>query len=225
MKRILAILMVLAMTLSLCACGGGEKSPAQESTSSTNQETMEASDESTESVEGAEEVDDGGIEVDEGLLSVEVTLPASFFEEETPEEIKAAAEENGFKECIVNEDGSVTYKMSKAKHKEMLEEMKASMDESIDEMINGEDAVESFVKIEYKDEFSSFDVYVNPELYTEWDGLYVLAFYLSGAYYQAFDGKDVEKIDIVVNFINNDTNEIISTSSYREWMDNLDSEG
>ena len=86
MKKVLAVLLTLVLVFGLCACGGGEKSPAQESTSSTNQETMEASGESTESVEGTEEVDDGGIEVDEGLLSVEVTLPASFFEEETPEE-------------------------------------------------------------------------------------------------------------------------------------------
>ena len=31
-------------------------------------------------------------------------------------EIRAKAEENGFRACIVQEDGSVTYKMTKAKH-------------------------------------------------------------------------------------------------------------
>ena len=32
-------------------------------------------------------------------------------------------------------------------------------------------------------------------------------------------------IDIVVNFIDNNTNEIISTSSYRDWMDSEEAAG
>lgn len=57
------------------------------------------------------------IEVDKGLLDVELTLPADFFEDQTPEEIEAAAKEKGVKEVKVNEDGTVYYKMSKSAHK------------------------------------------------------------------------------------------------------------
>ena len=57
------------------------------------------------------------------------------------EDIKAAAAENGFKDCTINEDGSVTYKMSKSKHKEMLNDLKSSFDESIASLLEGESAV------------------------------------------------------------------------------------
>ena len=162
MKRTLALLLALVMTVSLCACGGGSETPKQDAGTTNSQ--VESTGQTNK--EASSDKGEGGIEVDEGLLSVEITMPATFFEEETEESIKASAAENGFNSCTVNEDGSVTYKMSKAKHKEMLAEMKTSVDESIAEMINGEEAVESFMKIEYADDLSKFDVYVDPAVYT-----------------------------------------------------------
>ena len=53
------------------------------------------------------------ISVDENLITVEVTMPAAFFEDETPEEIQANAKEQGVISCTINDDGSVTYKMTK----------------------------------------------------------------------------------------------------------------
>lgn len=209
MKRLISIFLALIMVLSLCACSNNTPSDT-----GNTQQNDTGKNENTEN---------STVEVDEGLLSVEVTLPATFFEEETEEDIKAAAEEAGFSGCTVHEDGSVTYKMSKAKHKEMMREMKSSLDESIEELINGENAVASFQKIEYTDDFSQFDVYVDPETYTDWDNLYVIVFYMSGAYYQAFDGKDMDDVDVVVNFINIDTNEIVNSVSFRDWADNAES--
>lgn len=61
MKKIVSILIALALTLSLVACGGGG--------------------ESQNSPNGKENT--AGVQVDEGLLNVEVTLAASFFEDQT----------------------------------------------------------------------------------------------------------------------------------------------
>ena len=66
---------------------------------------------------------------------------------------------------------------------------------------------------------------MDPETYTDWDSLYVLVFYMSGAYYQAFDGKDMNDVDVVVNFINNVTNETVNSGSFRDWADNAESAG
>ena len=211
MRKFFAAFLAIAMMLSLCACGGQK----DETTSTPAEENV-----ATDTEEKENDNTSGAIEVDEGLLNVEITLPATFFEESTEEEIIAAAEEKGFSKCTINEDGSVTYKMTKAQHKEVLAELKADLDESIASMINGEDAVESFQKIEYSEDFSKFDVYVNRETYTAFDSLYVLAFYISGAYYQAFDGKDINTIDVVVNFIDNATNETFESSSYRQMVEN-----
>ena len=208
MKRFFAAVLTLAMMLSLCACGA---------TAGQNEQPSEGA-----AAAAPDPSEEAAMTVDEGLFEVEITLPASFFEEESEEEIRAKAEENGFRACIVQEDGSVTYKMTKAKHREMLEEMRADLDESISEMIHGEDAVKSFRKIEHAEDFSSFDIYVDRAEYTSLDGLYVLAFYLSGAYDQAFDGKDINRIDVVVNFIDEATNETFASSSYRDFADQME---
>lgn len=77
--------------------------------------------------------------VDKNLTNVELTLPASFFEDQTKEEIEEAAKKKGVKKVKVNEDGSVYYKMSKATHKEIMSEMKKAVEEGMDSLVNDED--------------------------------------------------------------------------------------
>lgn len=79
------------------------------------------------------------VEVDKGLLNVEINLPESFFEGEDIDEVIAEAKEEGVAEVTKNDDGSLTYKMSKSKHKEMIAEMKESLLEYVDELISNED--------------------------------------------------------------------------------------
>lgn len=218
MKRITSALMAVILLFSLCACGGGGESSKQDIVVSNTEKPSETPKDASE--KNDEGTKDAPITVDEGLLSVEITLPATFFENESADSIKAAAKEKGFSDCTVHEDGSVTYKMSKAKHKEFVEETKASLEESMTELLKGDDAVASFAKIEHNDDFSEFNVYVKPDVYTVWDNMYFLVFYLSGAYYQAFAGEDSAEIDVVVNYINNTTGDVLETGSFREWQDN-----
>lgn len=192
MKKLIALILATLLLISLAACGA---------TSGT-------------------EAEKGGVQVDEGLLTVDVTLGANFFEDKTPEEIKAEAKENGYLDCTVAEDGTVTYKMTKKQHKEQLEEFKITLNESFANLLEGDDKVESFVSIDSNDDFSKIDIYVDPDLYTTWDNMYALAFYISGAYYQAFAGVEVDNIDVVVNFIDNNTKEVLNTASYKEFRQN-----
>lgn len=199
MKKLTALLLAAAMSLSLCACGGGDK-PADSASSAAPA---------------------APIQVDENLLSVEITLPASFFEGETEEEIIAGAEEEGFKSCTVNQDGSVTYTMSKAKHREVLEGFHTSMEETAASMVagGGDDAMESFLDIQFNDDMSQFDIYVDMEKFSGLEAFAALGFFVTGAYYQAFAGVDMDKVDVVVNFIDHATNEVAHSMSYREFME------
>lgn len=79
------------------------------------------------------------IEVDEGLLTVDITFPASFAsmgeEELTQAKVDESAAKGGYLSGKLNEDGSVTYTMTKLKHSEMIDEAKKGFDESIKDML------------------------------------------------------------------------------------------
>ena len=192
MKKIFLILFACFLMLSFASCNN-------------TQETEEES----------------SVLVDENLLTVDITLNASFFDGMSKEEIVSAAKENGIINCVVKEDGSVVYTMTKAKHEELLEEMKVGIDETIDGLLNGEEEVASFVSIDYTEDLSVVDVKVDPALYSMWDSMYVLTFYISGAYYQSFAGVPSDEIDVIVNFINNDTQELLESASYKSYMANV----
>jgi len=97
-KMLFAILMSVLLTLTAC-------SPSNDS----NKEEKQA-------VKKTEETG-GALEVDKGLLAVEVTISATFMEGEDIDNVVAEAKKDGIKDVTKNEDGSVTYKMSKAEHK------------------------------------------------------------------------------------------------------------
>lgn len=223
MKKILALLLTAVMCLSLAACGGGDINENKQTKSEEGSENTHTENEGSIENTQAENGSAAGVQVDEGLFNVDITMGKTFFEDMTEDEIKEAAKENGFNKCVVNEDGSVTYTMTKSKHEEMLNELKTNLEETVADMLEGEEAVASFVSIDYADDFSKFDIYVNDQ-YSAWDNLYVVIFYVSGAYYQSFAGTSADNIDVLVNFIDNETKENLSTASYRDWISNVESE-
>ena len=56
------------------------------------------------------------------------------------------------------------------------------------------------------------------------DSLYALTFYITGAYYQAFAGVANDDIDVVVNFVDNATKDVLDTASYKDFISNTSSE-
>ena len=105
-KKLVAMLLVGAMALSFTACGSSPKS-GNNSEASTDQSS-----------------DDGeGLKAEKNLLSVEVTLPASLIKDGEAE-LDEEAKEAGVKEITKNEDGSITMKMTKEAHKELLGSIK-----------------------------------------------------------------------------------------------------
>ena len=195
MKKLFAILLSVTLLFQLSACSGGaDPTP----TPDTGVDT--------------------GIQVDEGLFNVEVTLPAALMEDTSEEEIRSTADESGFSSCTIHEDGSVTYTMSKAKHQEVLDGIQESIDETVEDLINGENAVASFQKIEYSDNLSQVDIYVDQEQFSALDTFSALTFYVLGMYYQSFSGADPGTIDVAITFLDASTNEEIERMSLSELL-------
>lgn len=141
---------------------------------------------------------------------VEVTFPASFVEDADMSEVEKSAKKEGVKKITTNSDGSVTYVMSKSTHKKLLNELKKSADESIDEMLS-DGSVPSIVSISYNDDVTQFDVKVDAGSYTGLESLVVLPCYVYGNLYQIVNGVPEGEIKTIVNFVDNETGEIIDS--------------
>ncbi|KYG25566.1 hypothetical protein [Alkalihalobacillus trypoxylicola] len=191
MKKNLIWLALLIGILILTACGGNDEV-------SNSDESAEA-EESENPAEENEEEEQQEANVDKGLFNVEITLPAMFFEDMTEDEIKASAEEEGINDVTVNENGTVIYKVSKAQHKELLDEMEANIQTALEEIINDEE-ITSIKNITNNKSYSEFTVTVDREQFeNSFDGFMLFSLGILGMYYQVFDGQDGEKAKVTVN--------------------------
>lgn len=154
-----------------------------------------------------------------GEETVEIKVSAAFFEdgELTDENLQNSVEKNGFESYTINDDGSVTYVMTKSAQAKMLDGYKQIVEETNAGLIEGENSFESFERIEYKDDLTQFDVYVNEE-YGLFDSLSCMVFYMLGGMYQSFSGIPAEQIQVVVNYIDVATGEVIESADYQKWI-------
>lgn len=180
---------------------------------------------STDKVSDKEEVsDEQGLEVKKGLTNVELTIPTMLLEGEDIETVIAQAKESGVKEVTKNEDGSLTYKMSKSDHKEMLKEMKQGIEEQVAEIESSEDFA-TIQKITYKKDFSEYTVQVNKaDFENSLDGFAVFALGFTGMFYQVTEGKEIEKINITINLEDVESGEVFESFSFPEVLES-ESEG
>ena len=161
-------------------------------------------------------------EADKNAQDVELTLPEILFDGQTAKEIEASAKKQGVKEVKINEDGTVYYKMSKSDHKQMMDKLKISLQESMDELVtNG--VAPSFKKIQYNKDFTQFDVTVDRSAYeNSMDVTKTLAFALSGTFYHAFQGQDMHDLKIIVNMIDAATNKIFGVTVFPDDLEHAE---
>ena len=161
-------------------------------------------------------------EVDKNAQDVELTLPEILFDGQTTKEIEASAKKQGVKEVKINEDGTVYYKMSKSDHKQMMDKLKISLQESMDELVtNG--VAPSFKKIQYNKDFTQFDVTVDRSAYeNSMDVTKIFAFALSGTFYHAFQGGDMHDLKINVNMIDAATNKIFGVTVFPDDLEHVE---
>lgn len=210
MKRnLVSIILSVCLIFSLTACGSSGAPEAADSAPSTEASTVkETSTAEENSLEDLEAI--GDVNVDENLFSVELTIPADFMDGSTQEELDATAKEKGFKSITLHEDGSATYVMTKAQHKEMMDEMSISINDSLSEMIGSED-YPNISEIVANDDFTKFTVTTSSTELSLTESFSVLSFYMYGGMYNIFNGTPVDNVQ--VDFVNADSGEIISSAN------------
>ena len=146
--------------------------------------------------------------VNTGIFNINITLYNTFFEQfdMTAEEYVEAHNDDGkIKDIKVNDD-SVTITMSKNDYNEYMEELKESNDLVINELLS--DDIYSFTNIEYDEDYTVFDCFMNGDSVSDLDKLSLFSFWMCGGLYQSFKGEN--EIKVIVNFYNNN-NELIET--------------
>lgn len=212
MKRTLFLILIL---LFVAGCGTNNNAQEENQETDVESEDIVSDNEETENNES--------VNVDKGLLSVEVTIPADFLEtgeeDQDIDEIIAEAKDSGIKEVIENEDGSLTYKMSKSTHKELMKAIRQGIEESMDDMINDEDFA-SIQDITTNKSFSEFTMIVDKEPFeNSMDSFAVLGIIFGSMYYQLFDGIDVDDYEVLVQFEDANTGEIFNEATYPDAFD------
>lgn len=220
MKKLLAFMLALSMTIFLAACGGSKSEPAAPTPAPAPTETTqqpeetptepeeEPSEEDLIEDEGWDELEAlGQIQTENGILTVSITMPADLVGEEvTQEELDANAGEN-YISAKLNDDGSVTYKLTKKQHKAMMDGMVEGMESSFQEMIDDPDF--SYTEIKHNKDFTQFDVTVSGDELNLADSIGTLAFYMYGGLYGIFSGHTAE--NVIINFYNA-SGELINTA-------------
>lgn len=171
-----------------------------------------------------EQTEESGIEVDKGLFNVELTLPSSLFDEEELTEIEAQLKEDKKADVTQNEDGSLSVKMSKKEHKEMMSEIKEDFMETITNIIDDKEFA-SIQNITYNNDFTEINMVVDQEQFeNSFDGFVTLNLGISSLFYQAFQGKDLEKEKVTILLEDSATNEIFQEIIYPDVLDEMEDE-
>ncbi|AUD13073.1 MULTISPECIES: hypothetical protein [unclassified Planococcus (in: firmicutes)] len=218
MKKFAAIIAASGLALAACSSDSEpETEPVEETDGAADTMTDTQDAEETESDE-----EGGGVSVDEGLFNVEVTIPSSFFEGEDPEQV--AANVDNAEEAIVNEDGSITYKMSKAQHEEMMEEVATSVEEATATITESGD-YPSIQAIETSDNYDHFIVQVDREAYeNSFDGFATMTLGVVGSLYQLFNGEDPDSYEVTIEMEDVESGEVFNTITYPEALEEMGEE-
>ncbi len=161
--------------------------------------------------------------VDKGLLNVEITMPASFVEGDDVDATIKEAEVEGIK-VTKNEDGSLTYKMSKSEHKKMMKDIKTNAEKSLDE-IKTDGTFPSVKDITYNNSFSKYTLTVDKAAYeNSMDSWSIIGIGITGMMYNLFNGEDMDKMKINIDVKDEATGEVFDTTVYPDDLEEAESE-
>ena len=225
---------IIAVILSICLLGSalagcGTSQAESEGTATAENEAVNTADqgdeqetteeeepkEETES-EAASEGDDtwseleaiGNVDVDKGLFDVTLTIPKDFVGETTQEELDDMAKEKGYQSITLNSDGSATYVMTKAQHKELVDGVTQSLNESLAEMVGSEE-YPNITAAEANDDFTVFTITTKNTETDLAEAMSVLVLYTYGGMYAIFSGDKVDNIH--VDFVNDESGNVIDS--------------
>lgn len=193
LKKTLSIILALSMIFGIVGCAH----PANSDNTGSNQTGQPENNPS----------------ILEELFTKEITLHADFFSGEDMEtfDADAYAKEQGFISAKANEDGSVTVAMTNKKYDELLASTANSIETSLSELVGAEDT--PYIKgFTHNDNFTEVTIKVDRAAY---ENTFIDMTPLVVATLVVFYHSIAEiEFHVTVNIMDNDTGEIIGTTSF-----------
>lgn len=216
MKRLVALTAAAVLALSLAACSTAPSTA--DTPAETPAPTAAPTTESDISLQEAADVISTAeqIEVEDGLFDVTITLPADYASDITAEEIAQQVADGKVHTGVLNDDGSVTYTMSKAQHAALLESVAAELRSTLDDMIGSAD-YPNLTAIETNDDFTDFTVYTTtqPGAVGLSEEMSVLIYYTCGKMYGIVSGQEPDNIH--VDILNAESGELVSAHDSKDF--------
>ena len=150
----------------------------------------------------------GDVQVENGVMTVSLNVPADLAQNITQETIDAGIGTQ-YQAAFRNQDGFITYKMTKEQHQAMLEQLAVSFDNSLQEMIDNENYTIS--NITRNNDFTVFDISLDGAEPSVSDSFAAFSLYMYGELYGVFNGKRPEHV--IVNYLDSNGNLIDSDDS------------
>lgn len=160
------------------------------------------------------------LDVEKGLLDVTITLPASMVDPEYIDATIAEARDKGIGEAVLNENGSLTYRMSRSVHGRLMKEMREEFDETIEDMKGGGD-YPSIRDVRCNKNLTSITMLVEREAFeNSFDAFAVFGLGISAMFYQLFDGVQSDNLSVTIDVADFETGEVFNTVVYPDDLDN-----
>ena len=157
-----------------------------------------------------------GVDVDKRLFDVTMTISKDYMDGITREEmVDILVEQYGFKSATLNEDGSVTFVMTKVQHKEMLDEIRQSINDSLAEMVESEE-YPNITAVTVNDDYSKFTITTKNEELDSAESYAVFNMYNYGGEYAVYSGEEVDNIQ--VDYVNADSGEVIRFANFNDMV-------
>jgi hypothetical protein len=211
MKKLTSLMMVAALAVSITACGA---------TANTNAEASSAADKSTATAEASNET--------VTITYPEYMIPGAMSDGTDEERMEAAKEfckvlldREGVLEAKPSADGSVIATMTGEAHKQLLDDLKASIDKTFDDFFDDDDDDDESdcSDYTYNDDMTVFTVNMDADDYESPYTMEAMLFGISAEGYQALNG--VEKPKVTINYVDEKTGNVLGTLTYPDDYDRI----
>lgn len=211
MKKQLLILIAALLALLIGACS---PAPSENATVRITPAPSDSLAEKSQENTPAPTAEQKPLDVDKGLFNVIMTIPSDFMGEGlTQQQCDEIAKEKGYKSITLNSDGSATYVVTAAQHAGMMDDLRESINQGLEEMVTSGD-FPNFVSVEANNTFTEFTVIIKSEELGLMDSFSVMGLYMFGGMYNTFNGTPADNIS--VSFVNETSGNVINTANSRD---------